>query len=134
MLLIRGRCYFSEIQKVSKLNLRTKRVIWHAQISLILILLWVGVHGPKTDCCGKAVKCGICGGGKKKSLLSQQKHQRNCSLGRSEDILWGPPLKGTARYWDNLPSLIQKAESRSVQLLIFLSCLEVGQNWFLGDP
>lgn len=37
--IIRRGCYLSEIQKVFKLNLRTKMVRLHAQISEILLLI-----------------------------------------------------------------------------------------------
>lgn len=72
----------------------------------------------KSDCCSKALKWGICRVMQRKILLSHQKQQGICFLGRSEGILWRPPLKSTGRYWSNLPSLLLKSGSTGVQLLI----------------
>lgn len=72
----------------------------------------------KSDCCSKALKWGICRVMQRKISLSHQKQQGICFLGRSEGILWRPPLKSTDRYWSNLPSLLLKSGSTGVQLLI----------------
>lgn len=133
MFLIRRGYYLSEIQKVFKLNLRTKGVRWHAQISLILILIWVGARGPGTLTAVAKLLNGEFVQGGKGNFCSPSRNAREIVPWAGQKIfLWGPFVKGTARYWANLPSLILEGESTSVQLCILLAGSWVGQDSFWG--
>lgn len=133
MFLIRRGYYLSEIQKVFKLNLGTKGVRWHAQISLILILIWVRASGPGTlTAVAKLLNGEFVQGGKGNFCFPSRNAREIVPWAGQKIFLWGPFLKGTARYWANLPSLILKGQRTNVQLCILLACLCVGQDSFWG--